>query len=217
MSLSDNIIRKEELEAAGSLRDFVIERLSEQEVSAAARLPHQFSRHRDAQRDQLQQQRELLRREGYEQGKAEARKQLDTALQALAQALEECRALRAHLYKQAEHDLLALSLAIASRVIAREVALDPRTVAGVARQALELLADKKGLKVRVNPADAQALAGGDDPAAGLTAAGERVEIVPDDSIGRGGCIVEAPSCSVDAELGTQLDELAKHLGVDEHA
>ncbi len=149
---------------------------------------------------------------GYAQGEragAEAAAaRAEAMLRRLARTLDELQALRTDLIRRTEREVVELSLAIARKVLQREVALDHELMLAMARVALDRLADVATASIRLHP---------DDYAAALSARGSAavashgVQIVADANVRRGGCVVQSEFGSVDVGIATQIDELTHAL------
>jgi len=151
---------------------------------------------------------------GYEQGEragAEAGgKRADAMLRRLAQTLDELAELRRVMIRETERQMVELALAIARRIVRREVALDQDLTGTMARLALERLGERTTATVRLHPDDL-AMAGGHKD----TWAGSHVTIVGDAAVSRGGCRVESDFGFVDASIDAQFREVARALLADE--
>src|ERR1035437_1670869 len=79
---------------------------------------------------QLKQQYEESAREAHEAGRQRAAAELQPVLDRLARCIEEIGGLCGRLRAEAESDLIQLSLAIARRVLRRELAIDPEAPHG---------------------------------------------------------------------------------------
>lgn len=149
---------------------------------------------------------------GYAQGEragAEASAARGEAmLRRLAQTLDELRSLRRDLVRRAEREVVELALAIAMRVVRRELSLDPELLLAMARVALDRLSDVTTANIRLHPDDyTVAMAG-----RGATAlASHGVQILADPSVGRGGCIVQSEAGAIDVGVAAQVDELTHVL------
>src|SRR5579862_1916575 len=103
--------------------------------------------------------REKIAHEAYQRGFSEGRgvgrdqvkAELQPVLDRLAKNLAELSSLRSRIRKDAEGDLLKLSLAIARRVLHRELTLDPESIQGLIKVALEKLQSRDLCRVRVHP------------------------------------------------------------------
>ena len=143
-------------------------------------------------------------RAGTEAGNARA----EAMLRRLAQTLDDLQGLRRELVRRTEREVAELSIAIARRVVKRELALDQDLVLAMARVALDRLGDVSAATIRLHPDDyAAAMAG----RGGLPASAPGVQILSDPAIQRGGCLVQSPFGSIDVGAATQIDELTHTL------
>lgn len=162
-------------------------------------------------------ERDIERREqaafkkGLEQGRAaaaqEAAAQLKPVLERFALTINELAAHRRQLRREAETDLVKLAIAIARRVLRREMSTDPDAMLGLVKAALEKLEGREIERVRVHPADAAAVKQHLERAS----TGARFEVVPEPRLERGAAIFETSRGSLDASVETQLDEIQRGL------
>jgi flagellar assembly protein FliH len=131
----------------------------------------------------------------------------EAMLARLMASLEELATLRAQMIHQTERQMVQLALAIARRVIQREVSLDQDLLIAMARVALDRLGESARITVRLNPEDFEVTG------AARTAQleGSHVAIVADARISRGGCRVESDLGVMDAGVDAQLHEIARAL------
>lgn len=145
------------------------------------------------------------------EGEAAARDQYAAELKAIsdraARSLEEIAGLRRRLRREAEADLIRLALAIARRVLYRELAVDPDALRGVVLAALEKVQLQEISRVRVHPELAAMLA----TSLQRLAAAHIPEIVADPSRERGDLIFETSRGNLDASVETQLQEIENGL------
>ena len=89
----------------------------------------------------IERQVEEARRQGFQDGEASGRQQaaaqVEAMLARLAHSIDELRGVKRKLRDEAEADLLQLALAIARKVLHRELNTDPEAIAGLIRVALE--------------------------------------------------------------------------------
>jgi flagellar assembly protein FliH len=153
---------------------------------------------------------------GYAQGEragAEAAAaRADAMLRRLAKTLDELQALRTDLIRRTEREVVELSLAIARRILHREVSLDHELMLAMARVALDRLADAATASIRLHPEDYAVAGAGRGPS---SVASHGVQIVADASVRRGGCVVQSEFGSVDVSITAQIDELTHALFGDD--
>ena len=170
----------------------------------------------DAERiAQLQEQSEKRARESYANGLREgetagrtrAAADLQQVIERLARSIDEIAGLRPRLRAEAEADLVKLSLAIAKRVLRRELAIDPEALHGLVLGALEKLQGQEITRVRVHPSHAALVAG----CLRQNSTGASVEVVPDPSREVGAIIFETQRGNLDASIESQLQEIERGL------
>ncbi len=111
---------------------------------------------------------------------------------------------RARYFAGVEAEVVRLALAIAARVLHREVRLDPLLLAGVVRVALENISDSSTAVLRVPAAEQEtwreAFAARKDVA---------VQVAGDDRLRNGECVLESEVGNVELGVGAQLDEIER--------
>jgi len=145
--------------------------------------------------------------QGERSGQEAGNQRAEAMLGRLTATLQELSDLRARMIHQTERQMVELALAVARRVIHREVTLDPDLLVAMARVALDRLGEATQITVRLNPDDFK-MAG----AAGTAQLGNsNVSVVADGRIPRGGCRVESEMGVIDAGIDAQLQEIAQAL------
>jgi flagellar assembly protein FliH len=146
-------------------------------------------------------------REGEAAARARAVAEVQPVLQKLAHSIEDLAQIRGRLRKQAEGDVIKLSLAIARRVLRRELAIDHDAMRGLVMAALEKLQSQEICRVRTNPAQAAAVTA----CLRESASNARVEVIPDGSLQPGGVVFETNQGNLDASVDSQLAEIERGL------
>jgi flagellar assembly protein FliH len=146
-------------------------------------------------------------REGEAAGRSRAAAELQPVIQRLARSIEELGQMRARLRSEAEADLVRLSLAIARRVLRREMSIDPDALRGVIVAALEKLHSQEICRVRVHPS----LAGMVSTCLREGVAGSGAEVIADPSRQPGDVVFETERGNLDASVDSQLLEIERGL------
>jgi flagellar assembly protein FliH len=146
-------------------------------------------------------------REGEKTGRERAAAELQPLLQRLARSIDEVATLRPRLRREAEADMVKLALAIARRVIRREVTVDPEALHGLVLGALERLQAQEVSRVRVHPAHAAQVAALLRERPGC----EAVEVIADGSGDLGAAVFETTRGNLDASVESQLGEIERGL------
>lgn len=155
----------------------------------------------------LTQARDAGFREGEAAGRAQAQAALTPVIERLARSIDELAALRPRLREQAEAGLIRLAVAIARRVVRRELTVDPGAITGLVKAALEQLAAHEGLRVRVHPEHEAAVR---SCLAGVGGAAD-IEVTGDAALERGSAVFETARGTLDASAETQLAEIERGL------
>jgi len=164
---------------------------------------------------QLQQQSEQRARDAYaagmREGEAAGRKrgaaELQPVIDRLARSIEEIGGMRVRLRAEAEADLIQLALAIARRVLRRELVIDPEALHGLVLGALEKLGGQEVSRVRVHPSHAGLVT----ESLRQNSASAKVEVIADPSRDLGAVIFETPRGNLDASVDSQLQEIERGL------
>ena len=167
---------------------------------------------REAAREQafeetLRSARAAALREGEAKGRSGAMAELQPVLERLAATTADLATLRPRLRREAEADMLQLALAIARRVLRRELAVDPEALHGLVLAALEKLEMQELSRLRVHPSQAAAVSTVLRQSVGAAS----IEVSPDPALDRGAAIFETSRGSLDASVETQLQEIERGL------
>lgn len=151
---------------------------------------------------------------GFRDGREAADREMNDMLGTMRALLEMARAERHKLIESAEPQLVKLALGIAERVLHQQVALDRGVVVEMAKNAIARLIERDTVTVRVNPADLERMREHRDE---LIAFGDirNLRVIEDQRVDRGGVVVETEAGTIDARLGTQLEEARKVLHIED--
>lgn len=177
--------------AAGNRPDAGFERrLAEMQAEAAARADQAY-------------QRGL--REGEARGAAQAAAGYEAALERAVRSVQELAGSRDQFRREAEEDVVRLAIAIAARILHREIQTDPEALLGLVNAAMRKLSLREVHRVRTHPQDAEAIRRQLERSGSPIA----VEVQPDASLARGSLVVETLRGSMDASVDTQLREIER--------
>ncbi len=115
------------------------------------------------------------------------------------------------LQREAERGVVALALGIAERIVKREVRLDNEMVVRQIHEATKRIIGVERIKIRVNPADEEFVREHRTQILASSDAVRDVAVERDETIERGGCILESESGNVDALIATQLERIGLAL------
>jgi flagellar assembly protein FliH len=148
---------------------------------------------------------------GLRNGEGVARKALESetraAVERLAATIADVAATRSDTIRRAEADTVRLAIEIARRVLHRELSVDPNALAALTRAALEKLQSQEIHRVRVHPAQEEVVR----TCLQQTGRGQAIEVIADPSQPQGGILFDISRGTLDASVGTQLDEIERGL------
>jgi flagellar assembly protein FliH len=142
--------------------------------------------------------------EGRNVGRDQAAAELQPVMDRLSRSLADLATVRSKVRKTAEADLLKLAIAIARRVLHRELTLDPGSIEGLIRVALEKLESRELCRVRVHPDQEPVIR---TLLARFSAA--PVELIPDPTLQCGDVLFETAHGTLDGSIEAQLQEIER--------
>jgi flagellar assembly protein FliH len=168
---------------------------------------------------QAEQIRRQAAAEGRREGRRAARRVLArraaerwaTLMPAMENAVREVRDTKQAWLSRWEADAVHVAVAIAERVVRRELAKQPDIPLALVREALELAAGSDQIRVCLNPADHQSLGPRVDAIARELAGLGSVEVVADAAVSPGGCHVETRHGVIDQRFEAQLARIEEEL------
>jgi len=161
---------------------------------------------------------EAARRTGHERGSEAGREDVASEMSEMVTTLRglitSARDERHTVIEGAESELVTLAMAIAEHVVHQHIAVEPSVVLENVRGALTRLVSREVVTLRVHPADLETIREYRDS---LVASNdvERLRVIEDQRVDRGGVVLETESGTLDAKIGTQLREARKALHADE--
>ena len=138
----------------------------------------------------------------------------ERGMAAVSELLVGARAAAARARDAAQGELRVLAVKIAEKILGRELSTRPEGVNDVVQKALQHAGDPRDILVRVNPADLELVERGRTRLVERVRSARAVTFRGDESVSRGGCIVETELGIVDARLSTQLEAIERALRGD---
>ncbi len=158
---------------------------------------------------QLEQRVQHAHQTGYAAGLAagtqHATERMQPVLASFAAMIQELSQLKKQFRHSAEASTVGLALAVARRVLYREIASDPEAILGLVKAAFDKCNARETHKLVVSPADL-AVIREHAPRLGFPSA---LEIVSDAKLSRGSAIFETSRGELDASADTQLLEIER--------
>lgn len=145
------------------------------------------------------------RRDGDKSTRQLFEQQLEAELSKLRQLIRELTASGPKLRRQSEQDLVRLSIAIARRILHRELTIDPDALTGIVKAAFERLEHREVHQLRTDP-DSEAIVRKAVEDLGLP---RNIKITADSTLRPGALILETARGELDASVETQLAEIQR--------
>lgn len=142
---------------------------------------------------------------GEQAGAQKAAAQLAPVLERLSSVIEELANARAQARRQAEESMVQLALAVARRILMREIAMDPEALLGLVKAAVERINAREVHRVRLAPQDAELVRQNRS----FISLPPSVEIAADPGLTPGSALFETARGEVDASVQTQLEEIQR--------
>jgi len=159
-----------------------------------------------------------LEKEAYEKGFEQGRKdglalekrQMEEKGKQLDALLSEISQLKRRICSESEGELLKLSILIAKRIIREEVKIDSHIIGKTIHSALKYLVDKSHIRILISPDDMEEVRQILPDLAILTKGGQ-FQLIEDNAIERGGCILETGFGRINATIEDELGMVEKEI------
>lgn len=149
----------------------------------------------------------LAREEAIKKGYAEGESK---GLSQVTEKLLHLERLKEKFYDQAEPEVVKLVMSIAEKVIGRVASENSELIKNIVHQALEKSIGDR-ITVRMNPDDYKVLIAGEHEFKDVIDRTKRLLFREDETIAKGGCVVETEVGTIDAQIETQLEAIRKAL------
>ena len=161
---------------------------------------------------ELMRLKESLPRElqaAYKSGQKAAEEQFqsryENVILKLTRTIDETSQWRAKHRREAENDMVRLSLAVARRILHREITLDPKALQGVIKAALDTLERREVCAIRVHPSLLPDLQRAHDEVGPV----QPWNWTPDSTLEIGAVVVDTTRGQLDASIKSQLEEIER--------
>lgn len=169
--------------------------------------------------DQAEQVRQLAAQRGKDEARAVAEqtvlKRLEERLQTLVPALERTiEAIQREKdgwFKEWESNAVHLAVAIAARVIRREVSNRPEITLDLIREALEMASSGEQIRLHLNPRDFETLGEQAGELSRRISSLAPTDIVADPTVSPGGCIIKTEYGEIDQQFESQLARIEEEM------
>lgn len=143
--------------------------------------------------------------EGEAAGIRKSAARLDAELERLSRSLADLAGFRDRFRRESEQDLVAVALAIARRILRRELAVDPEAVLGLVKVAMDKISLRETHRIRLHPDDVAAVKAHLERIQAPAA----IQVEADPGLERGAVFFETARGSLDVSIDTQLRQIER--------
>lgn len=152
------------------------------------------------------------RAEGLQEGRNQSDKKFRHILDTMKHLIEELKKKKEAVLRDGEKDMVKLSLALAEKIIRREVEAAPAVVAGILRSLLRDVAVQDGVKVTLNPVDHLFLQENEGTLLKEIKTMGKLRFEADPKMERGDVVVDTGFSLIDARVGEQIAAIGEAFG-----
>lgn len=154
-----------------------------------------------------------LEKSAYENGFAQGEKagmeiaegKTEVVMKRYAESIMELSKLRSALYARVEREVVKLAIEVAKKIVHREIQADQEIVETLVHVALSHVAEKSAVTVHLSPTDYNYLL---EHRAQLSQnEGRDISLLADQSIERGGCLIQTECGDIDARIEEKFREV----------
>ena len=165
----------------------------------------------EKQRTEFTQERESAYQKGFTDGEHKGREegieQIKPAVELLQDWVRMIQTEKEELIRRYEKDVVELAFQITEKILAREIQTQPEVIIDSVRAGLQKIVNAESVTLRVNPEDMKIIESVQEELSKELAKSESLHLQTDDSVSRGGCVLETENGILDGQLDTQLNRL----------
>lgn len=147
------------------------------------------------------------RTQGHAEALAQAAEQLRQLTEAWSQVIGEWEAQRIEMEREARQSVLNFALVAAEKIVHRVIEIDESVIIDQVRHALSLVLSAQNATIRIHPVDRPILDDALPKVLAELSEIEHIELVEDEVITPGGCVVSFGQGTIDATIERQLGRL----------
>ncbi|MFH1485721.1 MAG: FliH/SctL family protein [Chloroflexota bacterium] len=147
--------------------------------------------------------------DGWNKGVNVGKEEIAQAVDAICRVAQSAHLERSQLMKESELNIAALAIDVAKAIIGEEVALNPNIPARIVEKAIDKIDTENAVKIRLNPEDLKLLTPHWKKSSGPGGKPMQWEAVEDETVARGGCVIDTKLGTVDAQVDTQLWKIGR--------
>lgn len=149
--------------------------------------------------------------QGFAEGLAEAQHQYRVKIDESLAMMRQIEADGKKRLLQSEQQIVELSVAIAERIIEKQLETDHQWIVNTVKSALAEVIDRSRIEIAAHPEDIPILVMAKEEFLPMMASKGELHFVSEPSIRQGGCVLHTSQGTIDARLDTQLNEVKRAL------
>lgn len=189
----------------------MLSQAAEQQKHVRKRYDDQIKKIKSDHKMELEKVREKSFAEGKKTGLDEGHKSVSKAHQDLEIFTQKLIENEKNFIRNAEKHVVTLAIAVARRILGREVQSDRDIVIYSVREALKQAADKASILIKVNPEDLQNILAHRRELQQMDKNFPELDFLEDEKISPGGCVVQTRTGMIDGRLDSQLEEIERNF------
>jgi len=148
-------------------------------------------------------------RQGEKAGMEIAEKKVEAMMRRYSEAVLELGREKSNLYAQVEREVVRLALAVAKKIVHREIQADKEIIQTLVKVAMSHVAEKTAVTVHLHPLDYNFILERKAELSQNDRAGGEISLLADKSIERGGCLVRTECGDIDARIDEEFREVER--------
>jgi flagellar assembly protein FliH len=176
-----------------------------QQAAEIEALKAELEQTRQAAERRVQEAADRGRNEGNSAARQAMSERLESELAKAARLIDELASAGPKLRHRSEEDLVRLAVAIARRVLHREITVDPDALVGLVKAAFGRLDQREVIEARTDPATEPAM----QRILKMLDSSRKIKLVIDASLRPGSLVLDTSRGYLDASVETQLDEIER--------
>lgn len=143
--------------------------------------------------------------EGQQKALADMRQSMQLSLEKAEGIIKTAEHEASQMILDSERQIVEISLAVASKVLARELEENPTAILPIVKEALAKVRDQDQIVIRVNPEDYEMVLMAKRDLQLMVGRENAVGVSVDHTVAQGGCVIDTALGTVDARLDTKLE------------
>jgi len=148
---------------------------------------------------------------GYQEGKEQEREKIREIMMILKRTVKDLEIKKETIINEMERKIVEIAMATARKIIKKEIDRDPQIILRTVRESLKRIKQAQKITIKVNPLDWTTLKKVQPELLFSSPGEESIYIEKDETIARGGSLIETDKEIIDARIEEQICEVKKAL------